>query len=46
MAKRAAKKAKRSVKVAVKDLRPAKASSVKGSAAVTAGYDLKKNIKA
>jgi hypothetical protein len=40
MAKRAAKKAKRSAKVGVKDLRPAKASKVKGG-----GYDMQKNVK-
>ena len=44
MVKRAAKKAKRSAKVAVKDLQPAKASGVKGGHKVT-GYDLKANVK-
>lgn len=45
MAKRAAKKAKRSAKVAVKDLRPAKANRIKAGAAVETGWDVKKNVK-
>ena len=40
MAKRAAKKAKRSAKVGVKDLPPTKSAKVKGG-----GWDVKQNVK-